>query len=226
MNKKILVVAAHPDDEVLGCGGTIARHTDSGDEVHILILADGVSSRNTKHFKKDLDSRLQSTYAACKCLNTQSPIFQGLPDNRMDTIALLDIVQPIERVIEKIKPSIIYTHHNSDLNIDHQLTHQSVITACRPQVAFIIQEIYCFEILSSTEWVAPSSKNQFIPNHFVDISNTFNRKIEALDEYSMEMREYPHSRSIKSVEALAIHRGTSMGMKYAEAFVTERTLVR
>ena len=226
MNKKILVIAAHADDEVLGCGGTIARHSDMGDEVHIVILADGVSSRKSEHYEKDLDVRLQATYAACEILGTQLPVFLGFPDNRMDTVALLEIVQSLESIIEKVKPSIVYTHHAGDLNIDHRLTHQATMTACRPQTGFTLEAIYCFEVVSSSEWGPISNNKPFCPNHFVDITSTFERKFLALDEYQVELREYPHARSRKGIEALAISRGTSMGMKFAEAFVTERTLVR
>ncbi len=226
MNKTILVVAAHPDDEVLGCSGTMARHASEGDEVYVVFMSDGVSSR-TSIESNEVEARKQAAKDASNILGVvQSPRFLGFPDNRMDTVALLDIVQTLEQVINEIEPKVVYTHHSDDLNIDHKITHQAVMTACRPQTGFVVQAIYCFEVLSSTEWGSPSNNKQFNPNHFVDISNTFECKVEALSEYSMEMREYPHSRSIKSVEALAIHRGTSMGMKYAEAFVTERTLVR
>jgi len=223
--KKILVVAAHPDDEVLGCGGTIARHVDEGDEVHVIFMADGVTSRNTLA-EEDLRVRNKAAYESCEILGAQSPQFLGFPDNKMDTVALLDVVQELEKVMDKIQPSIIYTHHDADLNVDHRIAHQAVLTACRPQPENCVNEIYSFEVLSSTEWVSPSAKNTFIPNRFVDISKVIERKIKALNAYADEMRDYPHCRSLETVELLAKYRGSTMGMKAAESFKIERILVK
>jgi N-acetylglucosamine malate deacetylase 1 len=223
--KKILVVAAHPDDEALGCGGAIARHVDEGDEVHVVFMADGVTSRK-KLAEDGLRERNKAAYESCEILGAQSPQFLGFPDNKMDTVALLDVVQELEKIMDKIQPSIIYTHHDEDLNVDHRITHQAVLTACRPQPENYVNEIYSFEVLSSTEWVAPSAKNTFIPNRFVDISNVIERKIKALNAYAEEMRDYPHSRSIETVELLAKYRGSTMGMKAAESFKIERILVK
>jgi len=223
--KKILVVAAHPDDEVLGCGGTIARHSDEGDEVYILFMTDGVSSRKNASVEDEWE-RHKSMHQSCEILGTQRPQFLGFPDNRMDTVALLDVVKEIEQVINKIQPSIIYTHHKGDLNIDHQITHQAVLTACRPIPKSPVSEIYSFEVLSSTEWPSPSSQSIFIPNRYVDISNYMTLKLKALDAYSEEMRDYPHSRSIGAIESLAKYRGSTMGLMAAESFITERVLVK
>ena len=223
--KKVLVVAAHPDDEVLGCGGTVARHVDEGDVVQILFMADGVTSRRLFN-KHDLRKRNKAAYESCEILGTESPLFLGFPDNKMDTVALLDIVKKLEKVIDKTQPSVIYTHHDQDLNIDHRITHQAVITACRPQPKSYINEIYSFEILSSTEWNSPSAKNTFIPNRFVDISKSIERKIKALNAYQEEMREFPHSRSIETIKLLAKYRGSTVGMRAAESFKMERVLLR
>ena len=222
--KKILVVAAHPDDEVLGCGGAIARHVDEGDEVYIVFMADGVTSRE-KVADEDLRVRHKAAYSSCEVLGAQTPQFLGFPDNKMDTIALLDIVQTLEKVMDKIQPSIVYTHHDGDLNVDHRITHRAVLTACRPQPENYVNEIYSFEILSSTEWASPSVKNTFAPNRFVDISKVIERKIKALTAYADEMRDYPHSRSIETVELLAKYRGSTMGMRAAESFKIERRLI-
>lgn len=223
--KKVLVVAAHPDDEVLGCGGTVARHVDEGDVVHILFMADGVTSRRLFN-KYDLEKRNKAAYESCEILGTESPQFLGLPDNKMDTVALLDIVQKLEKIIDKTKASVIYTHHDQDLNIDHRITHQAVITACRPQPESNINEIYSFEILSSTEWNSPSTKNTFIPNRFVDISKSIERKIKALNAYEEEMREFPHSRSIETVKLLAKFRGSTVGLRAVESFKVERIILK
>lgn len=218
----VLVVAAHPDDEVLGCGGTIAKHVDEGDMVYIIFMADGVTSRGVKD--DFIDKRNLSAVEASQQLGAQTPYFLGFPDNRMDTVALLDVVQKLESHIEKLKPSIIYTHHFGDLNIDHRITHQAVLTACRPQPDFCVKEIYTFEVLSSTEWQSPYV-NSFSPSMFVDVSKYMNKKMDALKSYESEMRPYPHSRSYKNVESLAIYRGASVGVECAEAYEVVRVLI-
>ncbi len=224
--KKILVVAAHPDDEVLGCGGTVVQHVEKGDQVNIVFMADGVTSRVDSFTDEDVSIRNEAACESCRILGTQSPVFLGFPDNRLDTVALLDVVQALEKEIIAIQPSVIYTHHSEDLNVDHRITHQAVFTACRPQVGNSVNEIYSFEVLSSTEWSSPSEKSYFIPNRFVDISNVMKRKIEALHAYKEELREFPHSRSIETVELLARYRGSTMGMQAAEAFQVERILIK
>jgi len=226
-NNNILIVVAHPDDESLGCGGAIARHVDSGDRVSVVFLADGSSSRsdNVNTSKSAIYARMQLGIEACDILGVKNPQFLNLPDNKMDTVPFLDIVQSLERVIEKINPVIVYTHHAGDLNIDHKITHQAVMTACRPQPGCSVREIYSFEILSSTEWNSPSLGSYFIPNKFIDINSTLDRKLLSLEVYNNEMRVFPHSRSFKSVKALASHRGASMGMIAAEAFKVERILI-
>lgn len=216
MSKTVLVVAAHPDDEVLGCGGTMARHTAEGDNVYALFMTNGVSARQGVN-SDDVYGRNEAAEKACKVLGVKEYIYNDFPDNRLDTIALLDITQSIEKVISDIQPEIIYTHHNGDLNIDHRRTHEAVITACRPQPNFCVKEIYSFEVLSATEWNSPNI-NQFIPNYFVDVSSYIEKKLEAITAYSDEMRDNPHSRSDSHLEALAKHRGNTVGMYYAEAF--------
>ena len=224
-NKNVLVIAAHPDDEVLGCGGTIARHVDNGDKVFILFLADGATSRTNKDGEKDKLMRIKAGINASACLGAEPPQFLNFPDNKMDTIPLLNVVQEVEKVISEIRPAVVYTHHIGDLNIDHQITHMAVMTAARPQPNCSIREIYSFEVLSSTEWSTPSPESFFIPNRFVDISATLDRKLLALESYSDEMRKFPHSRSVESVSILAQYRGTAVGISAAEAFKIERILV-
>jgi LmbE family N-acetylglucosaminyl deacetylase len=141
----------------------------------------------------------------------------------MDTIPFLDIVQSLEKLIDTIKPSIVFTHHSGDLNIDHRLTHDAVLTACRPTPSSCVREIYSFEVLSSTEW-GVFNDNFFIPTKFVDIVDTFDQKMQALHSYNEEMREFPHSRSFESVESLAKLRGSSVGIELAECFQTIRII--
>lgn len=219
----VLVVAAHPDDEVLGCGGTMARHVDAGDAVHVLFLSDGVSSRGSA---QGLAERNEAAEKASEVLGVDSTTYGTLPDNKMDNVALLDVVQVVEACISKIQPNIIYTHHNGDLNIDHRIAVQAVMTACRPQSGHPVEEIYSFEIPSSTEWQSPDFEPRFSPSYFVDISQSISRKMDALKAYDMEMRTFPHSRSYEAVEALATVHGARNGMKAAEAFMVQRILKR
>lgn len=224
MKRTVLVVAAHADDEVIGCGGTLARHVANGDSVHAVFMADGVSSRPA-HDEGEMTRRLAAASKAHEILSLKEVVFLGLPDNRMDSLPLLDLIQPLEAVIAKVSPQIVYTHHVGDLNIDHRLTHKAVLTACRPQPGTAVTEIMAFEIMSSTDWAAPAAI-PFVPNHFVNIADYLDIKFKALEAYSGEMRPPPHSRSIEHLRILAKHRGFSVGMKAAEAFVVVRSLLR
>jgi N-acetylglucosamine malate deacetylase 1 len=223
MSKTILVVAAHPDDEVLGCGGTIARHVANGDKVHIIFMSDGVSSRkNVKN--NEVSDRRENANNASKILGAQKPVFLNFPDNRMDSVSLLDIIQPLEDVIKEICPEVVYTHYAEDLNIDHQITNRAVMTVCRPMPNFFVKEIYCFEVLSSTEW-SNSYLSAFNPNYFVDITLFKSKKNKSIGAYTQEIRRYPHSRSIESVQALMSLRGSSVGVDCAEGFIVSRIIL-
>lgn len=217
----VLVVAAHPDDEILGCGGTLARHIAEGDQVHILFMTNGVSSRN--HDSVAINARQIAMSKAMCNLMVQSYQTLDFPDNKMDALPLLEIVQCIEPIIKKIKPNIIYTHFYGDLNIDHQLTYNAVLTVCRPQPEFLVSEINCFEIPSSTNW-AVNNYSFFNPNMFVDITNYWEIKKIALNDYELEMRPIPHYRSIESIDILSRMRGYSHGLHRAEAFVSVRKI--
>lgn len=159
---KCLVVAAHSDDEALGCGGTIARHVSEGTEVSAVFMTDGVASRQPDSVGvMDKEVRRASAYQASRTLGIKNTYFLNFPDNKMDSLALLDIVQELEPIIEKVSPAVIYTHHAGDLNIDHRLTHQAVMTICRPQPNYSVKEIYSFEVRSSTEWISNSMGRNF-----------------------------------------------------------------
>jgi N-acetylglucosamine malate deacetylase 1 len=221
--KNILVIAAHPDDEILGCGGTIALHVKNGEQCHILFIADGESSRGTKDSVTITERKAKSAEAQ-KVIGANHPLFLDFEDNQMDKIPILEIVKKIEAIINRIQPSVIYTHHSGDLNVDHMIVNKAVLTACRPQPNFCVREIYSFEILSSTGWSSPYAHNNFVPNKYVDVSSTFDKKITALMCYEKEMREFPHARSVESVKALSAFRGTTVGFFKAEAFMVERHL--
>lgn len=220
----ILVVAAHPDDEVLGCGGTLVRHAEAGDEVHVVFLADGESSRIMPAEAAAIDARMATARAAGALLGIKKIHAFGLPDNRLDSLPLLDIVRPLEGLIEQLRPEIIYTHHHGDLNVDHRLAHQAVMTACRPVPGHSVRTIYCFEVPSSTEWQTPGI-SPFTPNVFVEISPYLESKQQALQVYHRELRQSPHIRSLEAIQALGCWRGNSVGMFHAEAFCMVRSLI-
>jgi N-acetylglucosamine malate deacetylase 1 len=219
--KTILVIAAHPDDEILGCGAAMARHASDGDQVHVLIVAEGSTSRRGDD-PADAVARLRE--AACKAasvVGARKPRFLGLPDNRLDSLPLLDIVQSIEAVVNEVRPDIVYTHHKGDLNVDHRCVHLAVMTACRPLPDSPVLAIYAFEVLSSTEWGIERG-DAFTPNRFVNIVGQLDTKLAALRCYEAEMREFPHPRSLEAVQALAAFRGATAGMMAAEAFIVSR----
>jgi LmbE family N-acetylglucosaminyl deacetylase len=220
--KTILVVAAHTDDEVLGCGGTVARHAADGDDVYAIFMADGVTSRSQAK-QSDLTSRTCAAENARKILGIRKNFYLGLPDNRLDSVPLIDVIQRLEPIIHELNPSIVYTHHHGDLNVDHRITHQAVLTACRPVPGSSVRAIYTFEVMSSTEWATPIA-DPFMPNHYVDINRHLNTKLDALRAYQLEMREAPHSRSIEHLKYLAHNRGHIVGLVAAEAFVMVRAI--
>ncbi len=218
--KKVLVVAAHTDDEAIGCGGTIARYVAEGNNVQVVFMADGITSRPGAS-EQDLQQRQAAADKAQAILGYQKAHYLGLPDNRLDSVPLLDVVQPLEKIIRDIGPEVVYTHHSGDLNVDHRITHQAVLTACRPIPGSSIREIYGFEVVSSTEWNT-CGVNTFAPQVFVDISDLLENKLAALDAYRVEIRTYPHSRSLDNIKALALHRGCAVGLKAAEAYMMLR----
>jgi LmbE family N-acetylglucosaminyl deacetylase len=223
---KVLVVAAHPDDEALGCGGTLARHAAEGDRVEAVFLTDGVSARRGGGNESDRTDRQAAANGAAEVLGIGQLHFLGFPDNRLDSVPLLDVVQRLEDIVFSAKPDVIYTHHGCDLNADHRVAHQAVVTACRPLPEATLTAIYGFETLSSTEWSTPPIGAAFQPERFVGIARWLKVKLKALECYRDELRSYPHPRSLTTVEALARLRGSTVGLEAAEAFTVVRQLVR
>ena len=228
-SRQVIVVAAHPDDEVLGCGGTIARHADSGDQVHVLIVAEGSTSRQQKRDRSQVGDELsalaKAAQAAGSILGAASVELLDLPDNRLDSLDRLDLIKRIEECVERHQPECVYVHHAGDVNVDHRRLHEAVVTACRPTPGHVVKSLLSFEVASSTEWQPPGSAPAFQPNWFVDISAQWERKKEALSTYLSEMRDWPHARSLKAVEHLARWRGAQVGVEAAEAFCLLRQLV-
>lgn len=212
--KNILVVVAHPDDEVLGLGATLCIHRDKGHKISILILGNGEDSRGIEF--SNVSKRLKQANKVADKLKAKLFI-EDFPDNAFDSVPLLNITKKVEKIIDMVRPDLIYTHYSDDLNIDHRLTFQSVMTAARPLSGSSVKKIISFETLSSTEWQTKGHK-QFAPNYYVDISKYLKKKKEIIASYSGEMRGYPHSRSLEGVEILATYRGIESGLKFAEAF--------
>lgn len=225
---RVLVIAAHPDDEVLGCGGTIARLAADGVRVGIRILGEGWTARDarrTRHRRaRQLQALRRDAAAAARLMGVSDLAFDALPDNRFDTVDDLDIIKRVERWVHAFKPDVIYTHHPGDLNVDHRATFRAVLTATRPLPGCSVRELYAFEIASSTEWSFQRLGRPFQPNVFLDISQTIEAKIRAMERYRNEVRTSPHPRSAEVLRANAQRWGSVVGAKYAEAFELIRGL--
>ena len=226
MGNNILIIAAHPDDELLGVGGTVSRLSRQGKTVRALVLAEGQTSRTEKREntgREIIDELRKDALSAAKEIGYASIDFCDFPDNRLDSVDLLDIIKSVFEFIDQYKPDTIFTHHHGDLNIDHRRVCEAVLTAVRPMQGEGVKRIYAFETPSSTEWnyvyEAP-----FCPNVYFDISETINRKLAAMACYKSELREYPHPRSLEALKALASYRGSNVGYRYAEAFLLLREL--
>ena len=219
--ERILVVVAHPDDEVLGCGGTVARLARSAD-VRIVILGEGITSRfdaRDDAADRDLTRLAGDAESAAEILGASSAEVLGLPDNRFDGSDLLDVIKLVEHRVSEFKPQLVFTHHPGDLNVDHSVTFRAVMTATRPAGGDgdVIDLLTC-EIASSTEWAFQQVAPAFRPNVFVDISETIEAKVDAMEIYASEARPNPHPRSPEKLRALAASRGAAIGVDYAEAF--------
>lgn len=223
MKNKVLILVAHPDDETIGCGATIAKHVSRGDKVKLLALSSGVGSRD-RELANEKKNRIKNAQKAAKTLGTEWISFGDLDDNKFDKYPLLEIVKYIESKKKKFYPNLLYTHSGYDLNVDHRITFAAALTAFRPTNAKKVTEIRSFEIRSSSDFSHPSLSKEFTPNLFNNIDKYWNKKLKALKNYETEIMPFPHSRSIKAIESLAIHRGTQVGIKMAEAFEVIRKI--
>jgi LmbE family N-acetylglucosaminyl deacetylase len=218
----ILVVSAHPDDEVLGLGGTLARHASQGDVVFPVIFADGAQVR----YREDERDSLKAACARCCAeLGIQAPAFLGLPDQRLDTLPQIQLTQAIEALIARHQPEMIYTHHFGDTNRDHQVLHDATLVAARPKPGGTVKRILSYNVPSSTDWAPTLPTRAFLPNWFVDISTTLKQKLRALAHYTSETPPYPHPRSLEAIENQARFWGSGVGVDHAEPFMLIRNLM-
>ena len=225
----ILVVAAHPDDEVLGCGGAIALAARAGQRVFIAILGEGITSRYAAPAaadRRELSSLHDASRAVADLLGAEDVFQEGFPDNRFDTVPLLDIVKVIEKLIAQTGADVVYTQHGGDVNVDHERLYRAVLAATRPQPGNPVRELYAYEVASSTEWAFQRFAPAFRPNVFVDISSTLEIKIQAMERYESEARPFPHPRSPEALRAQARRWGATVGVEAAEAFELIRLIRR
>ncbi|KAF0233638.1 MAG: LmbE-like [Desulfovibrionaceae bacterium] len=217
----VLVIAAHPDDEVLGCGATVAGLARKGDSVTIAVLGEGATSRFENREQADsalTDDLRNASERAAELLGANNLYMSGLPDNRFDTVALLDVVKIVERLIERHQPEVILCHHGADLNVDHTVAFRATLTATRPVPGSTVRAVYAFEVPSSTEWAFGATGERFNPQAFVDVTDTLDVKLAAMSIYESEARPFPHPRSPQALAALARMRGAQAGFDAAEAF--------
>ena len=224
--KKVLVAVAHADDEILGAGGTIARLSEDH-EVYVLIVTDSCSSQyRGQDVEKIIEEKKKCAVKANGLVGVKKVIYSDLPDMALRETPHTKINAVIEKAIDEIKPQIILTHHFGDVNLDHREVYKSVMVAARPTQYTSVEKIYTFEVLSATEWQSSDTRYAFVPNTYIDISDSIEKKIDALKEYSQEIREYPHPRSAEAIRNLAKFRGQSVGTKYAEALCLVRDVKR
>ena len=240
--KSVLVVAAHPDDEVIGCGGTIAKHVAAGDQVHILIMTDGGGTEQVRGIAKERkwrqgieiirEAETDFGYApwvnghkAAQMLGATSICILDYPDSRFDTIGSLDLAKSVEEAIERHSPEVVYAHHGGDLSIDHRMTHEAVVVACRPKPKHPVKELYFYEVASSTEWTVPGVLPYFMPAMFNDISKQAELKEDVLREaYGRELRPGDHPRSVDGISVRDLWRGSMVGLSFVEAFMIGRII--
>jgi LmbE family N-acetylglucosaminyl deacetylase len=219
----VLVVAAHPDDEVLGPGGTVARHASDGDRVTVMILADRGSARYDEARIREVRTAARS---ASQRLGVADVRFGELEDQKLDTLPILEVTQRIESILGEVEPEVVYTHHRGDINRDHAVVHEATLTAARPYSAPFVRRILCYETPSATEWAGSYPDTAFVPNVFVDISDHIDTKLSAMAAYPSELREPPHPRSLEALRIHAAHWGSVIGARAAEPFVLVRAIRR
>lgn len=227
MIDRVLIIAAHPDDEVLGVGGTIAKYVKNGAEVKLLIVTDGSTSqyRNASNLKQILDEKKRETAQAAKTLGITEVIYGGMPDMKLDVIEHIRINKVIEDAVDYFQPNIVFTQFYGDVNMDHQCVNRSTLVACRPVEGQCVKELYSYYVPSSSDWNIPIGAVAFMPNTFIDISGEYaEKKYAAMKCYATELRNYPHPRSIEALQVLDRANGIHIGLKAAECFMAHRVI--
>lgn len=220
---KVLVIAPHPDDEVLGCGGTIRKYSDKGSEVFLCIVTKPYTPDWSEEYIKEKQKEIESSNEILKIKKT---FFLDFPTVKLNTIPQKELNDSISKIIEEVKPEVIFMPFFGDINKDHQLVSESSMVAARPKPDSQIKKVFLYEVLSETEWTKPAQKIEevFIPNSYEDISEFLEYKLKAMEFYKSELKEYPHPRSLEGIKILAQKRGMEVGLKYAEAFMTLREI--
>lgn len=215
-----LIIAAHPDDEILGCGGIIKKYAKTEDFI-VVIMTGGAEGRYSGEMEEILRKNAEEANAI---IGTKELFFESFPNQKLETVVLSDIIQTIERYISTFKPNRVFTHFANDLNKDHQILAEATFTATRPIVGQVVKEVYSYNVPSSTEWNMTDQSKIFLPNVFVDISSEINYKIEAMKKYPSECRAYPHPRSPEAIRVHANYWGLTGGLEHAEPFKLIRKL--
>jgi LmbE family N-acetylglucosaminyl deacetylase len=219
----ILILAPHPDDEVLGCGATIKKLSEEGNQLFVLVVTRGSSKFYSD--EKILNVRNEA-HLAHKLLGVKQTFFLDFPAPELDTIPLADISKEISKVISDNKINVLYLPHRGDIHNDHRVVFNAGLVAARPVGEYFVKEVYAYETLSETEWAAPFADDAFIPTCFVSVENTLNSKMEAMKCFKSQLKAFPNPRSLETIEALAKFRGSTVGFKAAEAFMVIRQIIQ
>jgi len=215
----VLVIAPHADDEVLGCGGTMARHAAMGDRVYVLVITRGIPELFPP---EEIERIRQELRVAHKILGVVDTLFLDFPAPKLDVVPEYKLAEAISNVIRSLQPDILYLPYRGDIHVDHQAVYHAAMVAVRPINNIPVRRVLCYETLSETEWGGPFGDVAFIPNVFVDITKFLDKKLEAMSAYRSQLKNPPHPRSLRSIEALAYLRGGTVGVHAAEAFVLVR----
>jgi len=218
---KVLAIAPHPDDEVFGCGGTLAKHARAGDEVHLCIVT---RTYPPEWPEKEIEERRREVHRSADILGIKQVHFLDLPTVKLDTIPRKDLVGRFTQLLDAVEPEVVFIPHKGDVNLDHQAVFQAAMVAIRPQPGSTLKKVLSCETLSETEWGVPDPDSVFIPSLFVDISETLEVKLQAMAEYKLELKEFPHPRSLEAITTQAKLRGSTVGVAAAEAFMLIREI--